>query len=75
MRGVPRRGGGSQPQCGFAGVPMEKGTVCRILPPGLRPSPLVNEGGETHFSLFHSPTASSSQRLFLGLEAWPLTQW
>ena len=28
-----------------------------------------------HFSFFHSPTANSSQRLFLGLEAWPLTQW
>ena len=28
-----------------------------------------------HFSFFHSETASSSQRLFLGLEAWPLTQW
>ena len=23
----------------------------------------------------HSPTASSSQRLLLGLSAWPLTQW
>ena len=27
------------------------------------------------FSFFHSFTASSSQRLFLGLLAWPLTQW
>ena len=27
------------------------------------------------FSFFHSPTASSSQRLFFGLDAWPLTQW
>ena len=26
-------------------------------------------------SLFHSATANSSQRLFFGLVAWPLTQW
>ena len=28
-----------------------------------------------YFSFFHSATASSSQRLFLGLVAWPFTQW
>ena len=29
----------------------------------------------SYFSFFHSLTAISSQRLFLGLVAWPLTQW
>ena len=38
---------------------------------GSRPSPTFF----CHFSFFHSATASSSQRLFLGLVAWPLTQW
>ena len=31
--------------------------------------------GYTPFSFFHSLTAISSQRLFLGFVAWPLTQW
>jgi len=31
--------------------------------------------GYTPLIFFHSATASSSQRLFLGLVAWPFTQW
>ena len=80
MRGVPEGRGESDrsansPKCG------NRRTWYCILPPGLRcawPSPLVNEGGKgfsLYFSFFHSETASSSQQLFLGLEAWPLTQW
>ena len=28
-----------------------------------------------YFNFFHSATAISSQRLFLGFSAWPFTQW
>ena len=68
MRGVPRRGGGSLPQYGFAEMQRKKQCGTAILPPGLRPSPLINAGGERtlHFYslifIYHTMHRDQSQR-------------
>ena len=51
-----------------------------MLPPPQRAhwgTPLTSAGGKAspYLNFFHSATASSSQRLFMGFSAWPLTQW